>query len=118
MKWNGVVLASLMLAVSGAAADEPKAVDANVARVAVYRAGQITLNGHEATINEVRQALAKLAESSGVVWYYREGADKEEPHPNAMLVISAIVEARLPVSMSTKPDFSDVLQPDGSTRPR
>jgi hypothetical protein len=31
-----------------------------------------------------------------------------------MQVIEAIVEARLPVSMSTKPDFSDVVPADGN----
>jgi hypothetical protein len=113
-----IIVATLVLMVfASAGADEPKP-DANVAKVAVSRAGVITLNGREATINEVRDALAKLAASKGVVWYYREAADEEEPHPNAMLVISAIVEARLPVSLSTKPDFSNVVLPDGSIRPR
>jgi hypothetical protein len=117
---NGIriLVATLALgAFAGTGADEPKP-DANVAKVAVSRAGVITLNGREATIDEVRDALAKLAASKGVVWYYREAADEEEPHPNAMLVISAVVDARLPVSLSTKPDFSNVLMPDGSVKPR
>jgi hypothetical protein len=113
------IVAMLVLAVcTGVGADERSSVEANVAKVAVSRDGRITLNGHEATISEVRDALTKLASSKGVVWYYREGAEEEEPHPTAMLVISAIVDAHLPVSMSTKPDFSDVLLPDGTTRPR
>lgn len=119
MKHMRVALAIFMLTVwSGVTADEPKPVDANVAKIAISRAGEITLNGREATIDEVRAALAKLSESKGIVWYYREGADEEEPHPNAMLVIRAVVDAKLPVSLSTKPDFSDVVLPDGTTRPR
>src|SRR5262245_49702398 len=100
-----ILVATLVLALCASViADEPKPDDGNVAKIAVSRAGVINLNGHEATINEVRDALTKLAASKGVVWYYREGADEEEPHPNAMLVIRAIVDARLPVSLSTKPD--------------
>ena len=119
MKSIRIIVATLVLAVwSGASAEEPKSVDANVAKIVVSRAGEITLNGQDTTINEVRASLAKLAESKGVVWYYREGAEEEEPHPNAMLVIRAIVDAKLPVSLSTKPDFSDVVLPDGTTRPR
>jgi hypothetical protein len=119
MKHIRIVVAILALTVwSSVSADEPEPVDANVVKIAVSRAGEITLNGREATINEVRAAFAKLAESKGVVWYYREGAEEEEPHPNAMLVIRAIVDAKLPVSLSTKPDFSDVVLPDGTTRPR
>ena len=81
MKHMRVALAIFMLTVwSGVTADEPKPVDANVAKIAISRAGEITLNGREATIDEVRAALAKLSESKGIVWYYREGADEEEPH--------------------------------------
>ena len=33
-------------------------------------------------------------------------------------IMKLVVDARVPISMSTKPDYSDVLLPDGSTRPR
>ena len=119
MKRMRVVVTALALMIcASVGAEEPKPEDGNVAKIAVSRAGVINLNGREATINEVRETLAKLAASKGVVWYYREAADEEEPHPNAMLVISAIVDARLPVSLSTKPDFSTVVLPDGSIKPR
>ena len=47
-----------------------------------------------------------------------KGAGRGEPPAQAMQVIKLIAGHRLPISMSTKPDFSDVLLPDGSTRPR
>ena len=57
MKHMRVALAIFMLTVwSGVTADEPKPVDANVAKIAISRAGEITLNGREATIDEVRAA--------------------------------------------------------------
>lgn len=40
------------------------------------------------------------------------------PPPQATQVMKLVIDARLPISMSTKPDYSDVLLPDGSTRPR
>jgi hypothetical protein len=90
---------------------------ANIAKVGVSMDGRITLNGHASQIDEVRAEFTKLAREKGVVWYYRE-APGAEPPANAMLVLNAIVNARLPVSMSTKPDFSDVVLPDGSTKSR
>ena len=36
----------------------------------------------------------------------------------AAQVIKLVIDNRLPIAMSSKPDFSDVLLPDGSTRPR
>jgi hypothetical protein len=40
------------------------------------------------------------------VWYYREAAGHEPP-PIAMQVIQEIVSARLPIRLSSKPDYSD-----------
>jgi hypothetical protein len=52
-----------------------------------------------------------------MVWYYRE-AGKDDPPPQAMQVMKLIIDNRLPISISTKPDYSDVLLPDGTTQPR
>jgi hypothetical protein len=92
-------------------------VTTNVARVGAYQDGRITLDGRDVPIEHVRAAFVKLSRNKGVVWYYREAADAE-PHPHAMQVIEAIVEAGLAVSMSTKPDFLDVVLADGTTKPR
>jgi hypothetical protein len=88
-----------------------------VAKVAVSADGRVELDGSVASLEELRAAFAELSRADGVVWYYREAADAE-PHPLAMEVVQAIIDARLPVSMSTKPDFSDVVLPDGSRRAR
>jgi hypothetical protein len=109
-----------MLAIAACSPDvsETSAVeDTNVAQVGAYKDGRITLNGRAVSIEEIREAFAELSRNNGAVWYYREAADSE-PHPNAMLVVEAIVNARLPVSMSTKSDFSDVVLPDGTVRRR
>jgi len=94
-----------------------KHMDPNVAKVSVFADGRITLNGRSITLAELHSAFAALAKAHGIVWYYREAASTE-PHADAMLVIQEIVTARLPVSMSTKPDYSDVVRSDGTTAPR
>ena len=99
------------------ASETPAVEDTNVAKVGAYEDGRITLNGRAVSIEEIRGAFAELSRNGGAVWYYREAADSE-PHPNAMLVVEAIVNARLPVSMSTKSDFSDVVLPDGTVKAR
>jgi hypothetical protein len=80
---------------------------ARITKIKVNRYGVILLNDDAVTIQALRASLSKLGRSAGsVVWYYRENP-AGEPHPNAMLVLQAIVDAKLPVKLSTKPDFSD-----------
>jgi hypothetical protein len=47
-----------------------------------------------------------LGEKHGAVWYYRE-AGQQEPPAIATEVMKAIVEARLPIRLSSRPDYSD-----------
>jgi hypothetical protein len=51
------------------------------------------------------------------VWYYRE-AGQQEPPPEAMQVIKLIADNALPVSLSSKPDFSDYIGEGGQPHPR
>lgn len=88
-----------------------------IAKVRVYRNGKTTLNGKEVTLDEMRAGFSDLKRNSGVVWYFREAAE-QEPHPNAKLVLQAIVDVKLPVSMSNKEDFSTVVLPDGTIKAR
>lgn len=86
---------------------------APVLKVAVYADGRVTADGLATTIESLRESLKRLAERKGEVWYYRE-AGQAEPPPQAMLVMQAVVDARLPIRLSTKPDYSDSIGPDGS----
>jgi biopolymer transport protein ExbD len=91
--------------------------DQRVAKVRVYAAGRITLDGQEVSTDELRSAFADLKSRHGAVWYYREQA-QGQPHPNVMQVMEAVVEARLPISLSDREDFSTVVTPDGRSKPR
>jgi hypothetical protein len=87
-----------------------------IAKVRVYRNGKTTLNGREVTMEEMRNGFSDLKKKNGVVWYFREAAE-QEPHPNATLVVKEIIDAKLPVSMSNKEDFSTVVLQDGTIKP-
>lgn len=83
-----------------------------VLKIAVMSDGSISVDGHSSTIELVRESLKGLAEKKGSVLYYREGGEGDAS-PQAIKIIEAIVENRLPVRLSSKPDYSDVVGPDG-----
>jgi biopolymer transport protein ExbD len=83
-----------------------------VLKVAVMADGHIAVNGAPATIQSLRESLKKLSQQKGVVWYYREGANTEGP-PVVKQVVQAIIEARVPVRFSSRPDYSDAIGADG-----
>ncbi len=68
----------------------------------------MTVDGAPASILSLRESLHKVAEAHGVVWYYRESAQKNPP-PIATEVINQVMEARVPIRLSTKPDYSDTV---------
>jgi len=88
-----------------------------VARIRVSRAGEIWCDDVRTSLAELGPRLAQLRAAQGVVWYYREEAG-DEPSPEAMAVVRMVVEQRLPISMSTRADFGDVVQADGTAVPR
>jgi biopolymer transport protein ExbD len=86
-------------------------------KVAIFADGSITVDGKPAALEELAKHLESTKNASGTVWYFREAAN-DEPHPNAMKVMELVLNNRLPITLSTKPDFSDVVGPDGIPRPR
>ena len=94
------------------APQSPVASDAPVIKVAVFADGRITADGSPATVESLRESFKKLAAQKGAVWYYRE-AGQNEPPPQGMEVIKAVIEARLPIRLSSRPDYSDAIGFDG-----
>ena len=100
----------LLGAVHGAATAQTKPSAPPVAKVAVTTKG-VTLDGAAVTLEQLKVKLADLKKRSGAVWYYREASTGAgDPPPQALEVIQLIVEQKLPVSMATRPDFSDVAE--------
>jgi len=88
-----------------------------VLKIAITASGQITADGRATTLEALIPMLHQLAKNKGEVWYYRE-APEVDPHPNAMKVLQAIVDERLPILLSTKPDYSDSVDDKGRSVPR
>jgi hypothetical protein len=65
-----------------------------IARIAVLSSGRVQLDGRPTTVPALDEELRKLKSDKGVVKH------------------------QLPVSMSTKPDFSDYVDDKGVSRPR
>jgi hypothetical protein len=108
-------LAALLAAI--AAAGSLMAAEPIVAKVSALSSGSLLLNGKQVDLKSIETELGKLKAAKGEVWYYRENP-QSEPHPNAMAVIQLVVKHQLPISMSTKPDFSDYVDRDGRSKPR
>jgi hypothetical protein len=83
--------------------------------VAVFADGRLTVDGSASTVPALRESLRSLGEKHGVVWYYRE-AGQQEP-PIAVEVMKAVVEARLPIRLSSRPDYSDSISPERALPP-
>ena len=81
-------------------------------KISVMADGRITVGGSPDTIDSVRVSLKRLAEKKGVVWYYREAGQAKAP-PESYEVMQALIENRLPIRLSSRPDFSDAIGPDG-----
>ena len=66
--------------------------------VHVTAAGIITANGREVSLDQLKQEFARLASVGGTVRYSRDDPHRD-PHPNAMKVMEALVDAKLPIEM-------------------
>lgn len=95
------------------ASQTPVNPDTPVLKIAVFADGRLTVDGTASTVSSLRESLRNLSEKHGVVWYYRE-TGQESPPPIATNVIQAVIDARLPVRLSSRPDYSDSIGPDGT----
>ena len=111
MKWQTAIARFFGLT---AAEDE---ASAPITRVSVLSSGKILLDGRAATPADVAQALEQTKTKRGGVWFYRASAGAEPPS-EAVEVFKLIVDYKVPVSLSTKPDFSDYIDDHGIARPR
>ena len=80
-------------------------------KISVLADNALLLEGRPITIDELAQALDAAPKEGAAVWYYRENAAGEAP-PIAAQVMKQIVDRRLPLKLSSKPDFSDSIGPD------
>jgi hypothetical protein len=77
-----------------------------VIKVSVLADGRLTVNEMPSSIESLRADLRRLHDQDGTVWYYREKSERELP-PIAKQVLDAVIEAHLPIRLSSHADFSD-----------
>lgn len=88
-----------------------------ILKVSVLVSGAVLLDGEPTSLEELGARLESLKADRPVVWYYREAAGAEPP-PEAMQVMKLVVDKRLPISLCSKPDFSDYVDRKGVSHPR
>jgi hypothetical protein len=89
--------------------------------VTVARSGDVQINGKPVAAANVESELTRLRPTAHLVMYYRESADEEpsrEQWSKIASVLDDVTKLRLPISMSSKPDFSDYIDGQGSSHPR
>jgi hypothetical protein len=107
-----LVVALLVLLIVPAVGEERPIVE-----ISVLTSGELLVDGQPSDMQQLEAALERAREAGGAVWYYRENG-LEEASPQAMRVIQLVIDKRLPISMSSKPDFSDYIDGKGRSHPR
>lgn len=85
--------------------------------VQALKSGTIMVDGKPVTLAQLKAELTRIKEAKGAVLYYREDAI-QEPTEQQQIVFLQIVKAQVPISLSSKPDFSDVIDENGQSHPR
>ncbi len=86
-------------------------------KVSVLSSGSILLDGTPVALSNLQAALEKADRATDRVLYYREDAAAEPP-PQTKEVLDLVIACRLPISLSSKPDFSDYADRFGQLHPR
>ncbi|HTQ58190.1 MAG TPA: hypothetical protein VMI94_27195 [Bryobacteraceae bacterium] len=86
-------------------------------RISVLASGSVLLDGRPVGLRELETVLAEAKASNKTVLYYRENS-AANASPIAEEVIQAVTRHKLPISLSTKPDFSDYVDASGHVHPR
>ena len=88
-----------------------------ILKVSVLASGAVLLDGEGVSLTQLREKLLARKADRPVIWYYREAAQGEPP-PEAMGVMKMVTENGLPISLCSKPDFSDYVDLKGRSHPR
>jgi hypothetical protein len=89
----------------------------NMIKIKVMQNGDVYADGKAVGLDRLPDLLAEAKLRSKAAWVYREDLFGE-PSAVAMEVLRLIMDRRLPISLSSKPDFSDYIDPSGVSHPR
>ena len=79
--------------------------------------GALLLDGNPIELDQLAEKLQAAKENKGAVFYYMEAAAGAPP-PQGMTVLQLVVKNKLPIILSSKPDFSDWVDAKGVSHPR
>jgi hypothetical protein len=88
-----------------------------ILKVSVLASGAVLLDGEGMSLDQLREKIETRKAERLVIWYYREAAQAEPPL-EAMEVMKIVAEHGLPISLSSKADFSDYVDLKGRSHPR
>ncbi|MCX5683097.1 MAG: hypothetical protein NT049_05360 [Planctomycetota bacterium] len=86
-------------------------------KIKVMKNGDVYTDGKAVSFDRLPELLAEARMRSKAAWFYREDLFGE-PSAVAMEVLRLVMEQELPISHSSKPDFSDYLDENGVSHPR
>jgi len=95
----------------------PAAKAGHMIKIAVMKNGDVYADGRAVGLERLPDLLAEARLRSKAAWFYREDLFGE-PSAVAMEVLRLVLDHGLPISLSSKPDFSDYIDPSGVSHPR
>ena len=98
-----------------------EAPDPTLVKLSLLGDARLLIDGKESTLEALATRLDELVKAKGSVLYYREDAGQDpSPAVDAKMqkVLEAIMSRGLPISLSPRPDFSTVVDPNGNEHPR
>ena len=87
-------------------------------KVKVMSDGLIVVDGETVTLSQFQERIGRCDPAKATVWYYRENPNSSEPPAVAFKVLDIVMKQRLAISLSSKADFSDVIDDKGESHPR
>jgi len=112
MRFILALLTFVTLGYSGAPLQPKK-----ILKVSVASSGAVQIDGKQSNISTLKKELENLSKAKGGIWYYRENASAESSQ-KVNEIFQMIISYRLPISLSSKPDFSDYIDEQGISHPR
>ena len=111
-----VALVAALMSAGCSKKDNEFPFDLNVVlKVTVLKSGEIRVDNKAVTLEDLDGLLAANGRDNGVVWYYRE-AGQEEPPPQVFEIVKLFMKHERPISFSSKPDFSDMIDENRDSR--
>jgi len=118
MKKNALLcLLYLVISFPGCGKLDIEIQENDILKISVLTSGKILLNGQKISLKKLPPILQELKDKNGEVWYHRENSQQDPPE-QATQVIQMVIDAKIPISLSSQPDFSDYIDGLGQSHPR